>query len=69
MTEPPQSAPAICSVSGRLDLLAQAGCTEDFILMLSDAFPAKKPAARRTARNRLPLHVIVAALMSDIRHN
>jgi len=68
MTEPPQPAPADGSVSGWLDLLTQASCTENLVLMLRDALPAEKPAARRAARNRLPLHVIVAALVSDIRH-
>ena len=36
--------------------------------MLRDALPAKKAAALGTARNRLPLHMIVTTLVSDIRH-
>jgi len=68
MTEPPQPAPSDGSVAGRLNPLAQASCTENLVLMLRDALPAEKPAARRTACNRLPLHVIVAALVSNIRH-
>jgi hypothetical protein len=66
-----QSKPALKSVrsqAGRLDPLAQAGRTQDFIFMLRDALPTEKPAALRTARHRFAQHVIVTMLVRKIRH-
>jgi hypothetical protein len=59
---------AIGDFAGRLNHPAQAGCTKNFIGMLRDALPAEKTATLGTARNRLPLPMIMTTLVSDIGH-
>jgi len=68
MTEPKHSSKAIGCFPERHNQPTKAGCAKNFILMLRDALPAEKTAARGTACNRLPLHMIVTPLVGDIRH-
>jgi len=68
MTEPQQSSPTIrCFPAGHRQP-AKAGGTENLVRMLGDALTAKITPAGGTAGSRLPLPVIVATLVSDIRH-
>ena len=68
MTQLQQPSKAIWGFAGRLNHPAQAGCTKNFIGMFRDALPAEKTATLGTARNRLPLPMIVTTLVSNIGH-
>ena len=48
---------------------AEASGAENLIFMLCDALPTKKAAALWTTGHRLPQHMIITALLCDIRHD
>jgi hypothetical protein len=68
MPKPQESTKPIECFCGASGQPAQAGCAQNFILMLGDALPAEKSAASRAPCYGFSLQMIVTTLLSDIGH-
>jgi len=60
---------AVQALPRRFEARTKASRAENLIIMLRDAFTAKKPAALRTAGHRFPQHMVVTALLCEVYHD